>query len=53
MHCLDSVKNAYSLKKGCLTLRNDQSGVALRVPHGKRLDNTVDLLRLAGKADMH
>jgi len=35
------------------TLRNDQSGVALRIPNGKRLDNAVDLLRLARKTDVH
>ena len=42
-----------SLKPKPLTLRSDQPRVALRVPRGKRLDNAVDLLRLARKTDVH
>jgi len=34
-------------------LGNDQSRVTLRIPRSKRLDNTVDLLRLTRKADVH
>ena len=49
----DESESGYPHSSKFLALGNDKSRVAFRIPRGKRLDNTVNLLRLAGKTDVH